>query len=302
MKKKRKGFFVGLTVALATIVALVFSVYLILDKVVVPKYFKEYGIENMHDLVGMVKTLYNSPDEDDLITHGYTVSDQRSAVKKLIGAGIPKISDTELDFVAISNGLDQSSLVKGEYKFSDREIAGLLDQMLESGIMASKLPNIKYLDTININVLEIIITPEKETLDGGIEAYREDKARVDFTFRLDTSSVRTQMAAAMDTPLFLLNMIVPKTLYITVNYEIEKDADGGWSVPSGKLAINGRTAKDSEILLNLLIEFIFPAADEMTIDKLINECGNIMIRGLDLLGGSNLYFGENGVVGMSVII
>ncbi len=283
-KKKKYTFFIKLFVSLATIVAVVFCAYLALDKLVVPKYFKDYGIEDMHDLVAMVKTLYNSPDEKDMITNGYTSADQKSAVKKLISANFPSISETELDYVEISEGLDKSSLVSGEYEFTDREIAAILDQMLESGILASKLPNMQYIDTININVLELIITPTQFTDEEGNIYYDSESANISFTFKIDTSSVRTQMASAMDTPLFLLNMIVPKTLYVTINFNFYINDEGVWAVKDNNMAVNGRTAKDSEILLNLLIDFIFTEEDQMTIEKFSNEFGNILITGMDMLG------------------
>ncbi len=299
-KKKRYTFFIKLFIALATIVAVVFCAYLAIDKLVVPKYFKDYGINNMHDLVAMVKTLYNTPDEKDIITNGYTQADQRSAVKKLISANFPSVSETELDYAEISQGLDKSSLVSGQYEFTDREIAGILDQMLDSGILASQLPNLKYLDTININILELIITPTEFTDNEGNVYYDTDSANVSFTFKLDTSSVRTQMAHTMDIPTFFLDMIVPKTMYITINYNLFIDEYGVWQVGEGSIAVNGRTAKDSEILLNLLIEFIFPEEDQMTIDKFSIEFGNILIKGMDMLGQirikANVQASSNGVV------
>lgn len=299
-KKKRYTFFIKLFIALATIVAVVFCAYLAIDKLVVPKYFKDYGINNMHDLVAMVKTLYNTPDEKDIITNGYTQADQRSAVKKLISANFPSVSETELDYAEISQGLDKSSLVSGQYEFTDREIAGILDQMLDSGILASQLPNLKYLDTININILELIITPTEFNDNEGNVYYDTDSANVSFTFKLDTSSVRTQMAHTMDIPTFFLDMIVPKTMYITINYNLFIDDYGVWQVGEGSIAVNGRTAKDSEILLNLLIEFIFPEEDQMTIDKFSIEFGNILIKGMDMLGQirikANVQASSNGVV------
>lgn len=299
-KKKRYTFFIKLFIALATIVAVVFCAYLAIDKLVVPKYFKDYGINNMHDLVAMVKTLYNTPDEKDIITNGYTQADQRSAVKKLISANFPSVSETELDYAEISQGLDKSSLVSGQYEFTDREIAGILDQMLDSGILASQLPNLKYLDTINISILELIITPTEFTDNEGNVYYDTDSANVSFTFKLDTSSVRTQMAHTMDIPTFFLDMIVPKTMYITINYNLFIDDYGVWQVGEGSIAVNGRTAKDSEILLNLLIEFIFPEEDQMTIDKFSIEFGNILIKGMDMLGQirikANVQASSNGVV------
>ena len=92
------------------------------------------------------------------------------------------------------------------------------------------------------------------------------------------------MAAAMDTPLFLLNMIVPQTMYITIDYDMQKNNEGNWVVNNGFIGVNGRTAEDSQILLDLLIKFIFPEDEQMTVETLSKECGNILIQGMDLLG------------------
>ena len=62
-KKSTLRFFVILFVVLASLGSIVFSGYLILDKVVVPKYFSEYGINGMGDLVGLMRTLYSLPNE-----------------------------------------------------------------------------------------------------------------------------------------------------------------------------------------------------------------------------------------------
>ena len=155
----------------------------------------------------------------------------------------------------------------------------------ESGVLASKLPNIKYIDTININLLEVIIEPK---VIGGNKTngfvYAEDQAWVSFTCKIDTSSVRTQMAKAMDTPLFLLNMIIPQNLYISVDYNMQKNEFGEWTSDVGNMAVNGRTAQDSMILLDLLVDFMFPAEEEMTVELLQSEFKNIIIMGIDILG------------------
>ena len=303
MKKKnsRGLFFVKLFVVLATIVAIVFGAYFALDKLVVPKYFKDYGINNMHDLVAMMTTLYNSPDEEDIITNGYTRAEQKKGVNKLIEIGFPTDNTGELDYFEIANGVDEGKFVAGEYGFTDREIASLLDLMLSEGVLASKLPNLNYIDTIKINVLELIIEPTEIDDGNGNITYANDSAKVSFTFKFDTSSVRTQMATAMNTPMFLLDMIVPETMYITVDYNIEKNELGDWVSSDSFIGINGRTAKDSEILLNLLIDFIFPPEDEMTLEKFSSECGNILIQGMELLGSNvevrtNVEGKSNGIV------
>lgn len=290
MKKKgsRSIFFVKLTAIVAVFVALIFGVYFALDKLIVPKYFGDYGICNMKDLVSMVATLYNSPDEKDIITNGYTRVEQKEGVDKLINIGFPtNASKTELDYMQIANGVDSSKFVSGDYEFTDREIAGILDLMLSEGMLANKLPNLNYIDTIKINMLELIIEPEVVSESGGVKIYSQDSATVSFTFKFDTSSVRNQMAKAMDTPMFLLNMIVPQTMYITVDYKIEKE-NGEWDSSESFIGINGRTAEESKILLELLIDFIFPEEDQMSLEKFSHECGNILIQGIALLGNIKL--------------
>lgn len=300
-EKGRGHFFINLFIVLGILAAVVVSGYFALDKLIVPKYFGSYGISDMHDLVAMVKTLYNSPDEEDMLTNPYTMYDQRSAVTKLINMGFPSKSDTELDYVKIAEGVDVN-IQNGEV-FSDREIASILDQMLkdESRILASKLPNIKYLDTININVLELIITPPVISQTEDEVVYDTESASISFTFKLDTSAVRNQMASAMDTPLFLLNMIVPKTMYINVKYNISLGDEGLYELKDSHISINGRTEKDSDILLNLLIKFVFPAEDEMTIEKLATECGNILITGMDVLGDIRMYSFGDGTFGVKIL-
>ena len=173
----------------------------------------------------------------------------------------------------------------------------IINQMLEaeSGVLASQLPNIKYIDIININILEIIITPNIKAYNGdGDPIYDTDSANILFTCKVNTSAVREQMAKAMDTPLFLLNMIVPETLYITVDYDMEKNADGDWKISKGDMAVNGRTTKDSKILLDLLVEFMVPEEEKMTVDKLAEDFGNIVILGLDIFGDVQILGNING--------
>ncbi len=305
MKKNRKySFFINLFIALATIVVIVLCAYFTLDKAIVPKYFGEYGINNMHDLVAMVTTLYKSPKEDDLVKYGFSTSDTLSAERKMKEAGVPTTESGDIDYWAFDT-LKGDGFVSGKYYFTDKEVAAFLDEMLASQIMVSKLPDIRYLNTLRISILELMINPTVVGEEDGKNVYSDSSASVSFTFKLDTSSVRNQMAKEMDTPLFLVKMIVPDTMYITVHYDIKLDEKGEWQFESGKLAINGRTEKDSEILLNLLIEFIFPPEDEMTSAKLTTECGNIMVEGLNLIGNignMRLYTGKSGLHGVVLTI
>ena len=131
--------------------------------------------------------------------------------------------------------------------------------------------------------------------------YSNNSADISSTFKIDTSLVREQMAKAMDTPLFLLNMIIPKTIYITVNYSISLGEDGNWKIDEKEMGINGRTAKQSDILIDLMISFIFPPEDEMTKDKMIEACGQVLLSGIEFLGALSFEYnidgtGTNGVV------
>lgn len=283
MRKKNKAanFFIKLFIILTALTALFSSVYFALDKWIVPKYFKAYGIENMQELVSTLKTLYSSPKESKMITNGYSKIDVDSATGKLISAGFPKNLDNTIDYRTIADGGDYT-LVTGEYKFTDKEIAAIINQMLESGILESKLPNLQYIDTASIKVLEVDINPV--ALSGEDAGYSHNSADVKFIFKFDTSSVRTQIAEVMDTPMFLLNMILPKTLYITTEFNITINDDGEYTMSGGTVGINDRTVKQSEILLDLLISFIFEKEDEMTTAKLISEFEKIIPNSLGFLG------------------
>ncbi|MBQ7466597.1 MAG: hypothetical protein IJS74_00835 [Clostridia bacterium] len=284
MRKKNKviNLFIRLFVVLAVISAVVFSVYFALDKWVVPKYFKAYGINNMQELVTTMKTLYTSPKEDKMITNGFNKADENLATEKLIAAGFPTTHDNSIDYQAIADG-GNYTLHAGEYKFTDKELAAIINQMLHSGILENKLPYLQYIDTTSISVLEVDIYPQKIEGDGET-TYSQKSADVKFIFKFDTSAVRNKIAEEMDTPMFLLNMILPKVIYITTEFNITIEDDGTYTMTNGTVGINNRTAQQSQILLDMLIGFIFPEQDEMTTAKLIAEFEKIIPQGLGYLG------------------
>jgi len=289
MRRKKRGFVVSFIIVILCIALFFVGGYFLLDKVVVPKYFGEYGIHDMSGLVGMMRTLYSSPDEDKIIKNGFNEFDLDSGEEKLKLVFPTKENGNELDYSAISDAKMKDGIeLPLELEFTDKEIASVVDEMLMKGILAKKLPNLEYINTLTINVLELIITPEE--LSNG---FNPDSANIHAYFKIDTTNVREQMAKEMGTSLFLLNMIIPDTLYVSVDYTLEL-ADDGWTYSNGNISLNGRTAKQSEILLNLLISFIFPAEDEMNIDKLTNEFGNILQSGLDMLG--RVEYVENGII------
>ena len=296
---KKSGFFLKLTMVLAILVAICFGAYFAIDRLVVPKYFSQYGIHDLGELVGMMQTLYNSPKESEIITNGYTKADETSANKKLVGAGFPKEEGTgKIDYVGVSTG--EATLQAGVYHFTDKELGCILNDILASGVVESNLQNLNYLSDISITVLEFIVNP-KPVQNGENFTYSNNSADISSTFKIDTSLVREQMAKAMDTPLFLLNMIIPKTIYITVNYSISLGEDGNWKIDEKEMGINGRTAKQSDILIDLMISFIFPPEDEMTKDKMIEACGQVLLSGIEFLGALSFEYnidgtGTNGVV------
>lgn len=299
-KHKKSGFFLKLTIVIAILVAICFGAYFAVDKLVVPKYFSQYGIHDMGELVGMMKTLYNSPKESEIITNGYTKADETSANKKLIGAGFPTEEGTsKIDYVSVSKG--EISVNSGEYQFTDKELACVLNDIVASGVLQSNLQNLNHLNDLNITVLEFIVSP-KVIQNQENFVYSKEKADILCTFKIDTTIVREQMAKEMDTPTFLLNMIIPSTLYVTVNYSLSTEGDGVWKIDSQDMAINGRTAEQSEILINLLISFIFPKEDEMTKDKLTETCGQILLEGIDLLGDLSFEYNIDGKGGNGVTI
>lgn len=289
LKKKRLGFSFKFAIAIILIAGFFVGCYFLLDLYIVPKHFGDYGIHNMSELVGMMRTLYSSPDESKLVKNGFTELDAESAEDKLKNIFPTKENSGDLDYNAISEGKQKDGVALPlTLEFSDKEIAGVLDRMLELGILAKKLPNLQYINTIGINILELTITPEE--VDGVLQS---DSANIHAIIKFDTSDVRAQMANEMGTSDFVLDMIIPKTIYISLDYHLEI-SDNEWLYSDGHIGVNGRTAEQSEILMNLLISFVFPAEDQMDLEKLTHEFGNILQSGLDLIGKTE--YKENGII------
>lgn len=274
MKKKKSGFIWKITVIFSLIVAIFVGGFFFLDKKIVPKYFGKYGIEGVGDLVGVVSSLYKSPKESTLVTNGHTQTDFSSAVVKLQKAGY-KMND---------DGSMQETVFKdfqgdGKIQLTDKELAAICNKFLQDGILVDALPDLNYLNIINISILEVKITPDKNSYDG--EWY--SKANLAMIMKINTADICEQIAEQMETPIFLLNMIIPEELYFSISYDIELDEDETIT-SNGSISINGRTEKQSKILIDLLIDFIFPAEDEMNMDKFTSELGNVIVKGVDVLG------------------
>ena len=287
MKKKKTGFILKICVALSLVLAIFTSGYLFLDKKIVPKYFGKYGIYGIPDLVGVVASLYKSPNESKIVTNAFTQTDFSNAVSKLQNAGYKMNNDGSMQKTEFDNFKGDQVVI-----MTDRELASICNKFLSDGILVDALPDLNYLNIINISVLEIIITPDKDSFDG--EFYTE--AHVSSIMKINTTDICEQIAEQMDTPLFLLNMIIPEVLYFEVAYDIDLDKESAEESAivdaSGSIAINGRSEKQSEILINLLIDFIFPDKEDMNIDKFTNELGNVIVSGIEILGDFK-FAGEN---------
>lgn len=278
MKKKKTGFVFKLIISFTLICAIFTGGYLFLDKKIVPKYFGRYGIYGIPDLVGVVASLYKSPNETKIVTNGYTQTDFSNAVSKLQNAGYKMNDDGSMKEKEFENFRGSGAVV-----ITDKELASICDKFLADGILVDALPDLNYLNVINIKVLEIIITPDEEAFDGTYYT----KAHVSSIMKINTHDICEQISEQMDTPIFLLNMIIPEVLYFSISYDIDlnKDAEADSTFEAaGTIAINGRSETQSQILINLLIDFIFPESEEMNIDKFTRELGNVIVSGIETLG------------------
>lgn len=281
MKKKPRyvRFFVGLFLTLFILGSIVLGGYFILDKWVVPRYFSQYGINNLRKLVGMMQTLYNVPSESEMVKHGYSDADLTRATKNLREKGYPILEDGTFDF----EGFDSGVRGTGDLSLTDSELCAVLDKLLRSTEFSQILPNLNYIDTLNMNLKELTITPK--ILEDGTSS--KNSARIGFVIKIDTAEVRNQMSKEMDIPIFLLNMIFPKQMYLSGSYDVLLDNTSNpskWTTSNGKLLINGSSDEQSTLVLELLISFIYNDEEHMTKDKLIDNFGHILDQGVELLG------------------
>jgi len=272
----------SLALIIVVLGGVLFGGYMILDKIVVPRYLSTYGISNMGELVTVIHTMYSSPKESQFILNPYCEEDKASGISKLKNANFPYSEEKNtLDYDKIAkekvNVIDADGV--GYLIFTDREIAAVLDDVLRSGAIADNLDSIASLDTLTMTTKEVVVTPK---LEGDSTA--SSSAHISMTIMINTAKVRGDMAKNMDVPTFLLNMIVPKDLYFTCEFNISTIAEGVYEYSDCVLRINGATTKQSEILINLLIGFIFEPDQEMTMEKLSEKIGGIITYGLELFG------------------
>ena len=284
--KRIAGFFIKLLVILAVFTSISFGGYLILDKAVIPSYFGKYGINDMGDLVRMVRVMHNAPDEKTFITNPYTKENETSALSKLEAAGVP-IYNGEIEFSKIADGeYDITEEAQQGIFISDKEMTAIIAQMFRSDYLLSVefFKNLEYFDTISIEAKEIIVDFEDNDVEVDGAFTFSKKAHVSFTIKIDTKTAQTIMAKRMDVPYFLLDLIMPDFLYMTTSYDIEVLEDEGYRITNAAIGVNGRTPKQSKILLNMLLTFIFPQDDNMTISKLGETFAVSLNDGMNILG------------------
>lgn len=275
MKKKNSGILAKIIILLSFILAVFAGGYFFLDKLIVPKYFKQYGINGLGDLVNVVSSLYSTPNEAKMITNGYTQTDFSNAVSKMQKAGY-KI---ENDGTIKSENMSEFKGV-GKLELTDREFAAVCNEFLDNGLLEESLSDLNYLNITELSVLDLVVTLNEKSKIDDTNTYT--KANIDFIIKVNTTKLREQIAEQMDTPIYLLKMIIPDVLYFEVSYDIDLEEEENRT--NGIIQINGRSPEKSEALINVLVGFIFDEKEEMNLTKFVNEIGDVALQGIDALG------------------
>ena len=275
MKKKNSGILAKIIILLSFILAVFAGGYFFLDKLIVPKYFKQYGINGLGDLVNVVSSLYSTPNEAKMITNGYTQTDFSNAVSKMQKAGY-KI---ENDGTIKSENMSEFKGF-GKLELTDREFAAVCNEFLDNGLLEDSLSDLNYLNITELSVLDLVVTLNEKSKIDDTNTYT--KANIDFIIKVNTTKLREQIAEQMDTPIYLLKMIIPDVLYFEVSYDIDLEEEENRT--NGIIQINGRSPEKSEALINVLIGFIFDEKEEMNLTKFVNEIGDVALQGIDALG------------------
>ena len=277
MKKKNKsGVLIKIFTALSVVVAIIFCGYMSLDKFFIPKKFGVYGITNMKDLTTVFASLYSVPKEKKIIVNGYGDGDLESGIEKLQIANY-KIED---DGTVLNENLANFK-GDGSVLLSDRELAAVCDKILKSGLLEENLPNLNYIGNINIKIIDLLITVDPASYNEVSQTY--SKANVKLIIKINTEELREQISKQMETTQALLKIIIPSSLYFSVDYDVDLSNEDDMRT-TGTISINGKKVENSKLLINLLIQFIFPSEDEMTYEKFTEEIGNILIEGIRELG------------------
>lgn len=293
-KRSKTKFFVVLGIILAILCSVVVGGYFAVDKFLVPTYFGKYGINDLHDLSNLVETIYVIPNEDTFITNPYTKNDANSITSKLALAGFPMTPSGAIDYEAIAKKNytrnPSPDFVGPNLQITDKEVASILDEILDSGILITNVPDLSYFDTLQMDIKQVCITPyELLSTNSSIAKknlidYSSSCAKLSLTVKIATSSVRSQISHNLDTPQFLIDWIIPEELYISASMIVKTNELGEHTFSDASLSINSKTEKQSEILISLLLSFIYPEDEEMTPEKVASQIGEMAIKGIELIG------------------
>ena len=275
MKKKTSGIWAKVVILVSVILAVFAGGYFFLDKLIVPKYFGQYGIKGVGDLVNVVASLYSTPKESKMIVNGYTQTDLTNAISKLQNNGYLIENDGTIKEENFENFKGS-----GKLELSDREFAAICNEFLSNGLLEDSLSDLNYLNITKLSLLDLVVKLDNSSLDTETKTYT--KANIDFIIKVDTTKLREQISDHMDTPIYLLKMIIPDTMYLEINYDI--DLSDGKNSTNGSIEINGRPAEKSEALMNLFIGFIFNEEEEMNLEKFVDAVGEVALKGIDALG------------------
>lgn len=277
MKQKKKNFFALKIVSLIIFIVAIFAgSFIFLDKVIVPKYFADYNINNFNDLFKVVSSLYSSPDEDEFIENGFEDSDLINGISKFQSAGYKIENDGTIKSENLINFKGDKNLFLNQKEFSS-----ICDKFLSIGVFETSLKKLNYFNLKNINVVDFVITPLEESFDEISNSFK--KLNINFDIKVKTIDLKKQISNQMQTPESLIKIIIPDELIFSVNYEIDFNAEN-FEQKNNVISINGKSKDDSETLINLLIEFIYPKEDEMNLDNFSKEISKIPLLTLEFLG------------------
>lgn len=281
-KKSKIKFLCIIGLVIVIFVGVIFGGYLIIDKKMVPNYLGKYGINNLHELTELANAMYKVPKETEFLTNSYSDTEVSATMSKLKTAGFPTLLNGNIDYKKLAENTDfervpDSTFTDTTLTLTDKEIAIILDSAIKSNVLTTT-PNLNYLNTTStsIDVKQVFITKtsdENEILPN--------KANLQMTIKLDTASLRSTMARNLDTPTFLIDWLIPDVMYLTALIDIELTDEVNFS--NIALSVNTKDSSASKVLLNLLISFIYPETENVTIESLASEFGTLLIDSMKLL-------------------
>lgn len=274
MKQKKLGLIAKLVIPIALIIAIFVGGIISLDKVIIPKQFGQYNINNIGDLVSVISSFYGVKKEYKTAKAKYSEEDNSSALSKLQSAGYLFENDW-----TISNDNADSFKGNGKLILSEKEIASMLIILQNTCDIKKEYPTISYIGAQNIEILDLRINIANENLDK--ETNLSNIANVNLRLKINTEKLKKQIATQMETTEALLNLIVPSNLYFEVNFDLDVLQN---TAKINQILVNGHKPSKGDKLINLLVEFIYNDSDEMTYEKFASSFAEIVTSSIKALG------------------